>query len=186
MEQIYILCKKKWGSPFKTFGGQNNRADFFGLWGGCLDRGRSLKVNIIINFEGMKQRKLTPREHQILELTAWGNSQKEIAYELDLRVRTIDTHLKNIKGKTGLQKATELECAFFIKKCHVPVIDIPEKYRARIATALLALSIFTAVFHTTDMLRVFRGNMRPGAKTVNVRPGTRRNRKERETAILFV
>jgi len=133
----------------------------------------------------MKSKKLTTREHQVLELTAWGNSQKEIAYELDLKVRTIDTHLKNIKEKTGLQKATELECAWFVKKCHVPVIDIPEKYRARIAAALLALSLFTAVFHTTDMIRVFRGNSRPGAKTINTKPGTRRSRKD-ETVLLFV
>ena len=134
----------------------------------------------------MKQQKLTLCEHQVLELTAWGNSQKEIAYELDLKVRTIDTHLKNIKVKTGLQKATELECAWFIKKCHVPVIDIPEKYRKRIAFALLALSVFTAVFHTTEMIRVFRGNSRPAARTVNVRPGIRNRSRKDETAKLFV
>lgn len=121
---------------------------------------------------------LTKREREVLELTAWGNSQKEIAYELDLKVRTIDTHLKNIKEKMGLQKATELECAWLIKQFHIPVIDIPERYRARIAAVLLALSLFTVVMHSSEMLRVFRGNGRPGAKTVNVRTGTRRSRKE--------
>ena len=127
---------------------------------------------------------LTRRERQILELTAWGNSQKEIAYELDLKLGTIDSHIKHIKEKTGLQKATELECAWMIKQFHIPVVDIPERYRVRIATALLALSLFTVVFHSSDMLRVFRGNGRPRAKTVNTRIGTRRNR-EKETFKMY-
>jgi hypothetical protein len=85
-----------------------------------------------------------------------------------------------------LQKATEIECAWFVKKCHVPVIDIPEKYREKIAYALLALSVFTTVFHTTDMIRVFRGNSRPAARTVNVRPGARNRNRKDETVKLFV
>lgn len=120
---------------------------------------------------------LTRRERQVLELTAWGNSQKEIAYELDLKVGTVDSHLKHIKEKTGLQKATELECAWLVKRFHIPVIDIPERYRVRIAAALLALSVFSVCVNF-EMLRVYRGNGRPGAKTVNTRTGTRRSRKE--------
>ena len=124
---------------------------------------------------------LTKRERQVLELTAWGNSQKEVAYELDLNVRTVDSHIKNIKRKTGLQKATELECAWLMKQFKIAIIDIPERYRARIAAALLALSLFTLVTSNTQMLRVFRGNGRPGAKTVNARTSGRRNRRESET-----
>ena len=126
----------------------------------------------------MPNKHLTKREREVLELIAYGNSQKEVAYLLDCKLATVDVHVKNIKAKTGLQKATELGAAFLWKKYRLPIIDLPERTRKVIATALLALSIFTAVLNSSDMLRVFRGNGRPGAKTVNARPGGRRGRKE--------
>ena len=128
----------------------------------------------------MPNKHLTKREREVLELIAYGNSQKEVAYLLDCRTGTVDTHVKNIKHKTGLQKASELGCAFLWKKYRLPVIDIPQRTRARIAGALLALSVFTAVMNNSDMLRVFRGNGRVGAKTVNARVGTKRSRRELE------
>lgn len=121
---------------------------------------------------------LTSREKQIIELTAFGNSQKEIAELLTISPSTVDVHIKNIKIKTGLQKATELTCAWFVKKYRVPIIDIPERTRRRIAAALLVLSVFTIVMSSSDLLRVFRGNGRVGAKTVSVRPAARKGRSK--------
>lgn len=126
------------------------------------------------------KKELTKREREILELVAWGNSQKEIAYELDLKKWTVDTHLKNIKLKTGLQKATELEAAWFMKHYRIPVIDIPERFRARIAAAMMLLSVFTVVFQTTDMLRIINGNGRVGARTISLRAGGRRARRDKD------
>lgn len=126
----------------------------------------------------MPNKNLTKREREVLELIAYGNSQKEVAYMLDCKLGTVDTHVKNIKAKTGLQKATELAAAFLWKKYRLPVIDLPDRTRRVIAAALLALSVFTTVLNSSDMLRVFRGNGRPGAKTINAKAGARRSRKE--------
>ena len=112
----------------------------------------------------------------MLELLAWGNSQKEIAYELDMKAHTVDVHVKHIKEKAGLQKATELSSLWFSFTYHIPVISIPDRIKRAIAALLLGVSIAGMINHA-DMLRVFRGTGSPSAKTVNIRPGTSRSRK---------
>ncbi len=44
---------------------------------------------------------LTTREQSVLLLVAKGRSNKEIARELDISIRTVETHRKNIKRKIG-------------------------------------------------------------------------------------
>lgn len=51
---------------------------------------------------------LTAREHQILQHIANGESNKHIARELDLSVRTVETHRLNIKRKLGIDGLAEL------------------------------------------------------------------------------
>jgi DNA-binding NarL/FixJ family response regulator len=51
---------------------------------------------------------LTRRETQVLQLIGSGRKTSEIAGELDLSVKTIETHRENIKRKLGLQTAPEL------------------------------------------------------------------------------
>ena len=51
---------------------------------------------------------LTPREIEILKLIAEGNTSKEIAYSLDLSVRTVDAHRQQIMKKTGLNSIADL------------------------------------------------------------------------------
>lgn len=97
----------------------------------------------------MKQ--LTPRERQVLELLSVGNSEKEIAYELDMKQSTVNVHIRNIKEKTGLQKATELVSLYY---CSVPVINIPEKIKRVIASVLLGVAVF-GMFQQAEMLRQF-------------------------------
>ncbi|MES2537402.1 MAG: response regulator transcription factor [Pseudomonadota bacterium] len=46
---------------------------------------------------------LTPREKEILRRIANGRSNKHIARELDLSVRTVETHRLNIKRKCGIE-----------------------------------------------------------------------------------
>lgn len=99
--------------------------------------------------------KLTQREKEILELSACGCSVKEIAYELDLNELTVKVHLRNIHAKTGLQNDRETTIAYWLNELDAPVDVVPDKFRERIAKALLMLSVFSIAFHAVDMLRTF-------------------------------
>lgn len=45
---------------------------------------------------------LSPREEMVLRLVAWGNSNKEIASQLSITVKTVETHKANAMHKLGL------------------------------------------------------------------------------------
>lgn len=66
---------------------------------------------------------ITPRETQVIELLNAGLSQKEIADILQCSVHTVDKHIRSIKERTGLQKATELGTAYTWKNtaCRWPI-----------------------------------------------------------------
>ena len=51
---------------------------------------------------------LTAREHEVLGHIAAGQSNKQIARDLDLSVRTVETHRLNIKRKLGIEGQAEL------------------------------------------------------------------------------
>jgi len=51
---------------------------------------------------------LSGREEEILRLVAWGYSNKEIAAQLDLSVKTIETHKINATHKAGLHNRTDI------------------------------------------------------------------------------
>lgn len=51
---------------------------------------------------------LTSREQEVLRHIAAGQSNKQIARELDLSVRTVETHRLNIKRKLGIEGQAEL------------------------------------------------------------------------------
>ena len=51
---------------------------------------------------------LTNREKDVLKLLAEGNSNKEVARELDISVRTVETHRQNIKAKLDIHTAAGL------------------------------------------------------------------------------
>lgn len=51
---------------------------------------------------------LTPREHDVLRLTARGASAKEMSAELGISVNTVLTHRKNITEKLGVHSAPAL------------------------------------------------------------------------------
>lgn len=52
--------------------------------------------------------KLTPREREVLQLLAEGNSVKEAAAALDISPRTIEFHRYNVTDKLGLKTVAEL------------------------------------------------------------------------------
>jgi DNA-binding NarL/FixJ family response regulator len=51
---------------------------------------------------------LSPRELEVLQLLAEGKSTKEIAYRLNVSIKTIETHRKNISEKLGISSVAEL------------------------------------------------------------------------------
>jgi two-component system NarL family response regulator len=51
---------------------------------------------------------LTSREQTVLLQLAQGKSNKEVAQELDISVRTVETHRKNIKAKLGISSTAGL------------------------------------------------------------------------------
>jgi DNA-binding NarL/FixJ family response regulator len=52
--------------------------------------------------------RLTPRERQILQLIAEGNSNKEIAALLTLSVNTVSVHRANLMDRLGVHRTAEL------------------------------------------------------------------------------
>ncbi len=80
------------------------------------DAARPSLVADISSNEQMKSRaniqtrceRLTHRERQVLRLIAAGKTTKEIAAELRVSARTIDTHRSHIAMKTGAKSLAEL------------------------------------------------------------------------------
>ncbi|NCJ05710.1 response regulator [Synechococcales cyanobacterium C] len=51
---------------------------------------------------------LTPTEQKVLQFVAKGMSNREIATDLSVSQRTVESHVSNMLGKTGLSNRTEL------------------------------------------------------------------------------
>jgi DNA-binding NarL/FixJ family response regulator len=51
---------------------------------------------------------LSAREEEVIRLVAWGYSNKEIAAQLDLSVKTIETHKANASQKLGLSNRIDI------------------------------------------------------------------------------
>ena len=117
----------------------------------------------------------TPRETEVIELLSVGFSQKEIAERIGCSINTVDSHIKHIKEKTGLQKATEITVAYYYKRYGLPLMNLPERVRKIIAAALVVLSMFMAVLDITDFLRVLRSPNRT-VRTASRKPGARSTR----------
>ena len=95
----------------------------------------------------LAEEKLSQREQQILETLAWGASYKEAADLLGISPHTIDTHLRNIKGKTGLQKISELSAYYFCTVFNIS-FDLSPLKKKIIVSGFLLLSI-TSEFNLT-------------------------------------
>lgn len=58
--------------------------------------------------EGDDPQPLSPRETEVLRLMALGHTNREIGEQLDLSVRTVETHRSHIQQKLGLSTRPEL------------------------------------------------------------------------------
>lgn len=70
---------------------------------GCLIESRSPAGDSPTAFE-----LLGAREREVLKLMAEGKTSKEIAAELELAIKTVETHRRNIAQKVGLHSVAEL------------------------------------------------------------------------------
>jgi DNA-binding NarL/FixJ family response regulator len=72
------------------------------MQGASKDLGTTVSVNVPFDVE------LTPTEQRVIQLVAKGMANKEIADGLSVSQRTIESHVSNMLGKTGLHNRTEL------------------------------------------------------------------------------
>lgn len=83
---------------------------------------------------------LTQTQIEVLKLNAVGLSSCEIADKMDISEETAKTHIKNIKQRTGLQKATELVALYW---CSIFGESFEDKRKQILATTLLAIFMIT-------------------------------------------
>ncbi len=57
---------------------------------------------------GVRNVELTPTETKVIQLVSQGMSNREIASQLNVSQRTIESHVSNMLNKTGLHNRTEL------------------------------------------------------------------------------
>ena len=68
----------------------------------------SAQISNLVMQPGAAQPQLTAREHEVLLLLAHGQSNKVVAKQLDISVRTVETHRLSLRRKLGVDSASEL------------------------------------------------------------------------------
>jgi two-component system nitrate/nitrite response regulator NarL len=68
----------------------------------------SAQISDLVLREGATQPQLTSREHEVMLLLAHGRSNKLVARELDISVRTVETHRLSLRRKLGVDSPSEL------------------------------------------------------------------------------
>lgn len=58
--------------------------------------------------ESIRARKLSPRETEVLRLAAEGYKNREIAEQLGIRVKTVETHRANINNKLAFRSVAQM------------------------------------------------------------------------------
>jgi two-component system response regulator NreC len=71
-----------------------------------------LAARVVLEGEPADRQGLTPRELEILRLIALGHTNAQIAADLYLSIRTVETHRANLQSKLGVSGRAELvRCA---------------------------------------------------------------------------
>jgi two-component system nitrate/nitrite response regulator NarL len=68
----------------------------------------SAQISDLVLRDGATQPQLTTREHEVMLLLAHGRSNKLVARELDISVRTVETHRLSLRRKLGVDSPSEL------------------------------------------------------------------------------
>ncbi len=67
-----------------------------------------LNLNTVVEMLGESAHNLTPRQRQVLQLLAEGNSAKQIGAILDISARTVETHKYKMMDDLGVKTTAEL------------------------------------------------------------------------------
>lgn len=87
---------------------------------------------------------LSAREYQMVELTALGLAQKEIAERLRISAHTVDVTIRHAKEKIKVQKSTELAAWYFISNYQIS-LNISPITRAMLSLSFLGLMAFALI-----------------------------------------
>jgi two-component system nitrate/nitrite response regulator NarL len=68
----------------------------------------STPLSSLVAQAGLSPLQLTSREHEVLLLLAHGRSNKVVARQLDISVRTVETHRLSLRRKLGVDSSSEL------------------------------------------------------------------------------
>jgi DNA-binding CsgD family transcriptional regulator len=72
---------------------------------------------------GVERERLTPREFSVARLVASGRTNREVAAELVVSVKTVEYHLANIFGKLGIRSRRRLVAASQARAARDPARD---------------------------------------------------------------
>ena len=115
---------------------------------------------------------LSKREKEIAELITWGASYKEAACILNLSVETVKEHIKHIKMKLGVNKATEIGAYIFCTEYDVPVHrDRLGRIRNIVATITCVFAFILIEYQQINVIRTTTRNVRISAKSRQSRRG---------------
>lgn len=98
--------------------------------------------------------KLSSRESEVLELTAWGASQKEVANFLKISQNTVDNHIRRIKQKLRFSKMNELSAYWFCTHFNISFELSP--IRRQVYATVLLLIFVPSIFVNYDI--IYRGH----------------------------
>lgn len=94
-----------------------------------LDREVSARLARRSRADAGAPRLLTPRESDVLDRLALGRSNKQIASEMGLGIRTVEGHVSSVLAKLGVQSRTEaVAVALSSRLVHPPSYDRHPRY----------------------------------------------------------
>ncbi|MEO7863301.1 MAG: response regulator transcription factor [Nitrospirales bacterium] len=73
-----------------------------------MDPGTALSRNIQPRYEEMHAGLLTPRQREILRLVSIGHTNREMADELEISVRTVEVHRFNLMRRLNVRNVAQL------------------------------------------------------------------------------
>lgn len=112
---------------------------------------------------------LTPRENQIAERIAWGASVKEVAFALQVKIKTVDNVVQKVYKKVGCSKINELSAWWFCTHFNIS-FDLSPMARSVVASVLLSIFMIGEIQSLNDFCRYrVRVERRYRIETIRIR-----------------